>query len=108
MAVTEQLLALLERPRTTAELSGELKTDEQAVEGLLSLLGARGYVGKAYDRSPTCGTGCGSCSLQRLCPAKGEEAPFLPVWRLTGRGRDALLKARGTSTEVPCPRVQGR
>ncbi len=92
--MTDKLLALLERPRTTAELARELKTDEQAVEGLLSLLSARSYVGKAYDSSPTCGTGCGSCSLQRLCPAKGVEAPFLPVWRLTARGQEALLKAR--------------
>jgi hypothetical protein len=90
----DRLLQLLTTPRTASQLAGELSTDSAAVEGLLALLAAREYVGKAYDSSPTCGTGCKSCSLQSLCPAKGEEAPFLPVWRLTAKGQEALARTR--------------
>lgn len=90
----ERLLPLLTTPRTVKELARELQTDTGAVEGFLTLLAAREYVGKAYDSSPTCGTGCKSCSMQNLCPAKGEEAPFLPVWRLTVKGQEALVKTR--------------
>ncbi len=90
----DRLLPLLTQPRTAAELARELSTESAAVEGLLALLAAREYVGKAYDSSPTCGTGCGKCSLQNLCPAKGSEAPFLPVYRLTAKGQEALSKSR--------------
>lgn len=90
----DRLLPLLTRPRTVEELARELSTDGAAVEGLLTLLAGREYVGKAFDSSPTCGTGCGSCSLQNLCPARGSEAPFMPVWRLTPKGQEALERTR--------------
>lgn len=91
----DRLLPLLTQPRTVSELARELSTESGAVEGFLALLAAREYVGKAYDNSPTCGTGCGSCSLKNLCPSKGSEAPFMPVWRLTAKGHAALTRAVG-------------
>lgn len=91
----DRMMTLLAQPRTVKELARELSTDTAAVEGFLALLAAREYVGKAYDNSPTCGTGCGSCSMQNLCPTKGSEAPFMPVWRLTAKGQAALHKAVG-------------
>lgn len=85
-----RLLKSLSRPMTTDQLASELATDKASLEPLLALLEARGYVGQAYDDSPACGTGCGACSMRSFCPAEGSEAPFLPVWRVTHKGRAAM------------------
>ncbi len=90
----QDLLEKLSRPRTTQQLAEELSAPKETLEPMLALLAARGYVGQAYSQSPTCGTGCGSCSLKNLCPAQGEEAPFLNVWRVTEKGLDAMELAR--------------
>ncbi|MCA9791143.1 MAG: hypothetical protein KC910_05085 [Candidatus Eremiobacteraeota bacterium] len=90
MAVISRLLSSLVRPKSTEQLAQELATDKATLEPLLALLEARGYVGQAYDDSPACGTGCGSCSMRTLCPAQGSEAPFLPVWRATHKGLAAM------------------
>lgn len=86
-----RLLELLQVPRDSQELARELGATVSAVEGMLRLLEGRGYVGYAYDESPACGTGCGGCSVRRLCPAEGEEAPFLKVWRVTSKGRQYAI-----------------
>ncbi|MEW6280406.1 MAG: FeoC-like transcriptional regulator [Candidatus Eremiobacterota bacterium] len=93
----QPLLERLDRPRTAQDLAGLLSTTREAVEGMLNLLASRGYVGMAYDRSPTCGTACQGCSFKRLCPAQGEQAPFLQVWRLTAKGADALQRLHQSS-----------
>lgn len=82
-----RLLELLEVPRAADELARELGTSISAVEGMLRLLEAKGYVGYAFEESPACGTACGGCSVARLCPARGAEAPFMKAWRVTSKGR---------------------
>lgn len=87
-----RLLELLQVPRDARDLARELGASASAVEGMLRLLEARGYVGYAFDDSPACGTGCGGCSVRRLCPAEGEEAPFLKVWRVTAKARKEVRR----------------
>ncbi|MBI3929781.1 MAG: hypothetical protein HY319_29845 [Armatimonadetes bacterium] len=90
-----RVLSELQVPRTLEQLARQLEVDPAVVESMLGLLLAKGYVGHAYDRSPTCGTTCGGCSVHNLCPARGEEAPFRIVWRLTFKGIVALEQRAG-------------
>ena len=71
-----RLLELLDRPRSLGELGASLETSPSVVEGMLRLLEARGYVGRVGDPLQGCRTGCGACSVRRLCPGSGQaEAP---------------------------------
>jgi len=89
--VLKLLLAELRKPRTNAELARSLKVSEDTLAGMLHTLERGGYVGRAYQESPVCGTACNACSLKNLCPAAGaevDEAP--PVWRLTQLGEQVV------------------
>ena len=71
-----RLLELLERPGSPEGLAASLGTSPSVVEGMLRLLEARGYVGRVGDPLQACRSGCGACSLRRLCPGSGQaEAP---------------------------------
>ncbi len=85
------LLRELSRPSKVGELAGRLDEDKDFLRSFLSVLEARGYVGRAYDQSPACGSGCGGCSLANLCPAKGSQTD-VEVWRLTEKGRKAAQR----------------
>ena len=85
-----EVLQHLRTPATTSGLALAMGANREVIEGLLEQLEARGYVARAFEGSSACPSGCGSCSVQRLCPSSGEAAPVVPVWRLTERGAKSL------------------
>lgn len=93
--VIERLLSALEQPREVGALAAELDLDQQTLLPLLRMLEARGYVGRAYQNSPSCGTGCGVCSLRNLCPAEGRQAEAVEVWRRVA-GAAPTIKNQGS------------
>ncbi len=76
-----QLLELLAQPRSAAGLARDLGAPVSAVEGMLRLLEARGYVESLPPEAPV----CGSCAAGRECSALGAELPLR--WVVTAKGR---------------------
>lgn len=81
-----EVLQQLRTPATASGLAVSLGANREVVEAVLEQLEGRGYVARAYEGASACGPGCGSCSVQRLCPSSGQTEPVVPVWRLTERG----------------------
>lgn len=86
-----KLLRELSKPSKVGELAGRLGEDREFLLSFLSVLEARGYVGRAFDHSPTCSTGCGGCAMANFCPAQGSRRD-VEVWRLTEKGRRAAQR----------------
>ena len=84
-----EVLQQLRTPATASGLAVTLGSNREVIEAVLEQLEGRGYVARAFEGSNACPSGCGSCSVQRLCPSSGEAAPVVPVWRLTERGAKA-------------------
>ncbi len=89
-----EVLQQLRTPSTASGLALALAANREVVEAVLEQLEGRGYVARAFEGSTACPSGCGSCSVQRLCPSSGEAAPVVPVWRLTGLGLKAAIPGR--------------
>ncbi|MCA9797515.1 MAG: hypothetical protein KC910_37140 [Candidatus Eremiobacteraeota bacterium] len=102
--MTSKLLRELARPSKVSELAGRLGEEADFLRSFLTVLESSGYVGRAYDRSPTCSSGCGGCAVANLCPARGSQTD-LEVWRLTEKGRKAAerddLRHTGAVKQLP-------
>jgi len=85
-----EVLQQLRTPATASGLALALGANREVIDGVLEQLERRGYVAQAFEGSQACSSGCGSCSVQRLCPSSGETAPVVTVWRLTERGAASM------------------
>ena len=83
--IYELLERLKQAPATTAGLALAVGSPQEVVEAALEQLRERGYVAQAYEGADACSSGCGSCSVQRLCPTSGQSQPATAVWRVTER-----------------------
>lgn len=84
------LQAIAGEPRTPGELSRQLNTTEDALNGMLRTLHASGYVQEAQSGEGT--YHCGPCALKSLCRNAGSDAPNLSLLRLTPRGETYLQR----------------